>query len=72
MRVSEVLKRDALSLSFEVFPPKTTSAFESVKAATEEIAALRPAFVSVTYGASTPWRLPGTSGSGTACLPLPI
>lgn len=51
MRVSEVLKRDALSLSFEVFPPKTTSAFESVKAATEEIAALRPAFVSVTYGA---------------------
>lgn len=34
MRVSEVLKRDALSLSFEVFPPKTTSAFESVKAAT--------------------------------------
>lgn len=51
MRVSEILKRDALSLSFEVFPPKTTSAFESVKAATEEIAALRPAFVSVTYGA---------------------
>lgn len=51
MRVSEILKRDALSLSFEVFPPKTTSAFESVKAATEQIAALGPAFVSVTYGA---------------------
>ena len=51
MRVSEILKRDGLSLSFEVFPPKTTSAFESVKTATEQIAALRPAFVSVTYGA---------------------
>ena len=51
MRISEILKRDALSLSFEVFPPKTTSAFESVKAATEQIAALGPAFVSVTYGA---------------------
>ena len=51
MRVSEILKRDGLSLSFEVFPPKTTSAFESVKAATEQIAALGPAFVSVTYGA---------------------
>ena len=51
MRISEILKQDALSLSFEVFPPKTTSAFESVKTATEEIAALGPAFVSVTYGA---------------------
>ena len=51
MRISEILQRDALSLSFEVFPPKTTSAFDSVKAATEQIAALGPAFVSVTYGA---------------------
>ena len=51
MRISEILQRDALSLSFEVFPPKTTSAFESVTAATEQIAALGPAFVSVTYGA---------------------
>ena len=51
MRISEILQRDALSLSFEVFPPKTTSAFESVKTATEQIAALGPAFVSVTYGA---------------------
>ena len=51
MRISEILQRDALSLSFEVFPPKTTSAFEGVKAATEQIAALGPAFVSVTYGA---------------------
>ena len=51
MRISEILQRDALSLSFEVFPPKTTSAFAGVKAATEAIAALGPAFVSVTYGA---------------------
>lgn len=51
MRISELLARDGLSLSFEVFPPKTDTAFESVKAATEAIADLRPAFVSVTYGA---------------------
>ncbi len=38
-------------LSFEVFPPKTDTAFESVKTATEEIAKLRPSFMSVTYGA---------------------
>ncbi len=51
MKLSDLLKQDTLSLSFEVFPPKQTTAFESVKAATEEIAALKPAFMSVTYGA---------------------
>lgn len=38
-------------MSFEVFPPKTESAFDSVKHATEEIAKLSPSFMSVTYGA---------------------
>ena len=51
MKLSELLGRDGFSLSFEVFPPKTDTAFESVKHATEEIAALRPSFMSVTYGA---------------------
>ena len=51
MKISEFLGNDRLSLSFEVFPPKTDSAFESVKVATEEIARLRPSFMSVTYGA---------------------
>ena len=51
MKLTELFKRDALSLSFEVFPPKTDTSFESVRAATEAIAALRPSFMSVTYGA---------------------
>lgn len=51
MKLLELLKQDTLSLSFEVFPPKTDSSFESVKTATEAIARLRPAFMSVTYGA---------------------
>ncbi len=51
MRISELLKNGSLSISFEVFPPKSETAFESVKSATEEIAKLRPAFMSVTYGA---------------------
>ncbi len=51
MKLSELLTSDKLSLSFEVFPPKTDTAFESVKHATEEIAKLSPSFVSVTYGA---------------------
>ena len=51
MKLTELFRKDKLSLSFEVFPPKTDTAFESVKAATEAIAELHPSFVSVTYGA---------------------
>jgi len=51
MKITELLKKDTYSISFEVFPPKTESVFASVKEATERIAALHPAFMSVTYGA---------------------
>lgn len=51
MKIIDIVKKDTLSLSFEVFPPKTETSFESVKYATEEIAKLRPSFMSVTYGA---------------------
>ena len=51
MKLTEILNRKELSLSFEVFPPKTQDVFDAVKDATEKIAALRPSFVSVTYGA---------------------
>ena len=51
MKITDILNKGKLTLSFEVFPPKTDSAFDSVKHATEEIAKLRPAFMSVTYGA---------------------
>ena len=51
MKLTEQLKDEKLSLSFEVFPPKTDANFESVKSAVEEIATLNPAFMSVTYGA---------------------
>ena len=51
MKISDILKSEKPGLSFEVFPPKTETAFESVKTATEEIAALKPRFMSVTYGA---------------------
>ena len=51
MKIKDLLTEEKLTLSFEVFPPKTESAFDSVKHATEEIAKLKPAFMSVTYGA---------------------
>ena len=51
MKIIDILKEEKKSLSFEVFPPKTDSAFESVRHATQEIAKLRPAYMSITYGA---------------------
>ena len=51
MKIINLLKQGKRSVSFEVFPPKTESGFDSVKTATEEIASLQPAFMSVTYGA---------------------
>ena len=51
MKIVDLLTENKLTLSFEVFPPKTESVFDSVKHATEEIAKLKPAFMSVTYGA---------------------
>ena len=51
MKITDLLIKDTLSLSFEVFPPKTETLFASVKSATEEIAKLKPSFMSVTYGA---------------------
>ena len=51
MKIVDILKQDKMSLSFEVFPPKKETSFESVRTATEAIAALGPAFMSVTYGA---------------------
>ncbi|MGN0412568.1 MAG: methylenetetrahydrofolate reductase [NAD(P)H] [Lachnospiraceae bacterium] len=51
MRIIDILKKEQMSLSFEVFPPKKETSYESVRMATEKIAALKPAFMSVTYGA---------------------
>lgn len=51
MKITDILSKGGPTLSFEVFPPKTETSFASVKSATEEIAALKPAFMSVTYGA---------------------
>lgn len=51
MKLIEKITAEAPCLSFEVFPPKTDDAFESVRRAVGEIAALKPGYMSVTYGA---------------------
>ncbi len=51
MKIRDILKSEKPHISFEVFPPKTDAGYESVLTATRKIAALKPSFISVTYGA---------------------
>ena len=51
MKISDILKNEKPSISFEVFPPKADTGIESVRQAVEKIAKLSPSFMSVTYGA---------------------
>ncbi|RZT01082.1 methylenetetrahydrofolate reductase [NAD(P)H] [Cuneatibacter caecimuris] len=51
MKIRDLLKEKEITLSFEVFPPKTADKYEAVAQATEGIASLKPDFMSVTYGA---------------------
>lgn len=51
MKIRDILAEDKPTLSFEVFPPKTEDAYETVEKAAKEIAGLKPSFMSVTYGA---------------------
>ncbi len=51
MKIRDILAEGRPTLSFEVFPPKTEDKFDSVEAAALAIARLKPAFMSVTYGA---------------------
>ncbi len=51
MRITEKLMVKDRLISFEVFPPKTDSAFDSIEWSVRELAAFNPDFMSVTYGA---------------------
>ena len=51
MKIRDILAQGNPTLSFEVFPPKTEDNYHTVEKAAKEIAKLKPAFMSVTYGA---------------------
>lgn len=51
MRITEKLMVKDQLISFEVFPPKTDSAFDSIEWSVRELSAHNPDFMSVTYGA---------------------
>ena len=51
MHISDILKNGAPTFSFEFFPPKTQQALDQLFENIRQLEPLKPAFVSVTYGA---------------------
>lgn len=51
MNIRDLITQDKATLSFEVFPPKKDTDFADVEAAALGIAAFKPDYMSVTYGA---------------------
>lgn len=52
MKISEILKSKEITVSFEIFPPKLGTELEQSRKIVAEMAALKPDFISVTYGAA--------------------
>jgi methylenetetrahydrofolate reductase (NADPH) len=51
MNIPDILNGKKYSLSFEIFPPKKDAPFEPIMKTVKRLAAQRPSFISVTYGA---------------------
>lgn len=51
MHIAQVLKQQDPAISFEFFPPKTETASKELFHTIQQLAPLKPAYVSVTYGA---------------------
>lgn len=52
MKISEILKNNKVTVSFEVFPPKEWAKIADTKKVISEMVKDKPSFMSVTYGAS--------------------
>ncbi|MDE6727462.1 MAG: methylenetetrahydrofolate reductase [NAD(P)H] [Oscillospiraceae bacterium] len=59
MKICDLFKSGKTVFSFEIFPPKKNGSIDTVYSTLDELADLRPDFISVTYGAGG--SLPGCS-----------
>ncbi len=62
MKITDILSSKKTTLSFEIFPPKKQSAFDSVRQTALRLSAINPDFISITYGAG------GSTQTNTADL----
>ena len=69
MRLTELLKTDQVTISCELFPPKQGAQLANYKNIVADMAALKPAYMSVTYGATggTTCQRGGKASDSGAC-----
>ena len=74
MKITEIIKGQRPSLSFEVFPPKKFDNLADVSRAVSAIAKLKPGYMSVTYGAggSTDVYTPEIASLVASCGVTPL
>ena len=75
MKIKDIICVERPTVSFEIFPPKPGADFEPVKKAAQEIAKLKPDFMSVTYGAgggtsSNTIKIAGTHQTENTFVPM--
>lgn len=51
MKITDIINKDAPSVSFEIFPPKRDTTLKSIDATLDILADLNPDYISVTFGA---------------------
>src|SRR4051794_19428451 len=51
MHIQDIFEAHPTTVSFEFFPPKSDAASQDLFASIEQLQALQPSFISVTYGA---------------------
>jgi len=66
MKISELLNTGKITVSCELFPPKHGSSLSDAQDIVRETAALRPSFISITYGAG------GGASDQTAALAVEV
>ena len=52
IKISDIQKEDKVHISCELFPPKTGDKIPNVASVVKEVAAFKPSYMSVTYGAT--------------------
>lgn len=76
LHIRDILARDGMTASFEFFPPRTDAGWGELFATIADFEALKPSFVSVTYGAGGSTRgqtdaLVGQLHERTTLAPVP-
>lgn len=71
MHIRDIIDNNKISFSFEFFPPQNEKSSETLFQTISELVNLKPAYVSVTYGAGGSTRDQSGRRAGSGLQPVP-